>query len=249
LPTTFPARYEDNPAFINYPGENGEVLYGEGLYVGYRYYDAKKIEPLFPFGHGLSYATFEYGNIKLGSAKFTEAEGLDVSFDLRNTGRCTASEVVQVYVRDVNSRLVRPEKELKSFAKIELAPGESKTVILHLDREAFWYYNPLGGGWNVEAGDFEILIGASSRDLRLRAVATLLPGMAIGSRLNIGLPLRVIMGDEIGKTVLTEHFGELMYSPDIEMALDLTVEQIARLLPQILTPEKLEALANDLAKA
>ena len=249
LPTTFPTRYEDNPAFTNYPGENGEVLYGEGLFVGYRYYDAKKINPLFPFGHGLSYTTFEYSNIKLGNARFAEADGLDVSFDLRNTGQCTAREVVQVYVRDVNSLLVRPEKELKSFAKIELAPGESKTVTFHLDREAFWYYNPANGGWNVEAGDFEILIGASSRDLRLRADATLLPITAVGSRLHIGLTLRVIMGDETGKAVLTEHFGEWMYSPDLEMALDLTIEQIARLLPQVLTPEKLEALADDLAKA
>ncbi len=175
LPTTFPARYEDNPAFINYPGENGEVLYGEGLFVGYRYYDAKKLEPLFPFGHGLSYTTFEYSNIKLSSHQFTEAEGLDVSFDLRNTGKRSGKEVVQLYVRDVRSLLVRPEKELKSFAKVELAPGKSRTVSFHLDREAFWYYNPAKNGWVVEAGDFEILIGASSHDLRLRAAATLLP--------------------------------------------------------------------------
>ncbi len=249
LPTTFPTRYEDNPAFTNYPGENGEVLYGEGLFVGYRYYDAKKIDPLFPFGHGLSYTTFEYGNLKLGTTRFTEADGLDVSFDLRNTGGVTAKEIAQVYVHDVNSLLVRPEKELKSFVKIELAPGESKTITLHLDREAFWYYNPANGGWKVEAGDFEILIGASSRDLRLRANATLLTDGAVGSRLNIGLPLRVIMGDEAGKAVLAGHVGELMDSPDFEMALDLTVEQIARLHPQLLTSEKLEALAKELAKA
>jgi beta-glucosidase len=249
LPTTFPIRYEDNPAFINYPGENGEVLYGEGLFVGYRYYDAKKIDPLFPFGHGLSYTSFEYDSLDLGRAQFTESDGLDVTFNLRNTGGRKASEVVQVYVRDLKSRLVRPEKELKAFVKVLLSPGESKTINLHLDREAFWYYNPADGGWNVEAGDFEILIGSSSRDLRLRAVATLLPTNAVGSRLNIGLPLRAILSDETGKAVLTEHFGELMFSPDLEMALDLTVEQIARLLPQVLTPEKLLALSNDLAKA
>jgi beta-glucosidase len=249
LPTTFPARYEDNPAFINYPGENGEVLYGEGLFVGYRYYDAKKLGPLFPFGHGLSYTTFEYSNIKLGSTQFTEAEGLDITFDLRNTGKRPGKEVAQVYVCDVRSLLVRPEKELKSFVKIELAPGESKTVSLHLDREAFWYYNPAKGGWIVESGDFEILIGASSQDLRLRATATLLSTAAAGSRLNIGLPLRVILADEVGKKILTKHFGEWVHSHDLEMALDLTIEQIARLVPQVLTSEKLEALAYDLAKA
>jgi beta-glucosidase len=249
LPTTFPARYEDNPAFINYPGENGEVLYGEGLFVGYRYYDAKKLEPLFPFGHGLSYTTFEYSNIKLGSPQFTEAEGLDVSFDLRNTGKRTGKEAVQVYVHDTRSLLVRPEKELKSFTKIELAPGEGKTVGFHLDREAFWYYDPAKSGWIVEAGEFEILIGASSRDLRLRAAATLLSTAAVRSRLNIGLPLRAILDDEVGKTILTRHFGAWVHSPDLAMALDLTVEQIARLVPQVLTPEKLEALADDFAKA
>jgi beta-glucosidase len=249
LPTTFPTRYEDNPAFINYPGENGEVLYGEGLFVGYRYYDAKKLEPLFPFGHGLSYTTFEYGNIKLGSPQFTEADGLDVSFDLRNTGRYSGKEAFQVYVRDIRSLLVRPEKELKYFAKIELAPGESKIVTLHLDREAFWYFNPARDAWVVETGDFEILIGASSRDLRLRATATLLSTITSGSRLNIGMSLRALLNDEAGKTIINKHFGELVHSPDLVIGLDLTVEQIARLVPNVLTQEKLEALAVDLAKA
>jgi beta-glucosidase len=249
LPTTFPASYEDNPAFINYPGENGEVLYGEGLFVGYRYYDAKKLEPLFPFGHGLSYTTFEYTNIKTHSSQFTEADGLDVSFDLKNTGKRPGKEAVQVYVRDLRSMLVRPEKELKYFTKIELAPGESKTVSLHLDREAFWYYNPAKDGWVVEAGEFEILIGASSRDIRLRTAATLLSKAGTGSRLNIGMSLRAILGDEAGKTIINKHFGELAHSPDMAMGLDLTIEQIARLVPNVLTPEKLEALADDLAKA
>ena len=211
LPATFPVRYQDNPAFINYPGENGEVLYGEGLFVGYRYYDAKKLDPLFPFGHGLSYANFEYSSIKLGSPYFTETEGVDVSFDLCNTGRRSAKEVAQVYVRDVQALLVRPEKELKSFVKIELAPGEKKTVGIHLDREAFWYYNPAKDGWNVEPGEFEILVGSSSRDLRLRVTATLLSNKEAGSRLNIRLPLRTILGDEAGKTILTEHFGEWIH--------------------------------------
>ncbi len=249
LPTTFPARYEDNPAFINYPGENGEVLYGEGLFVGYRYYDAKKLEPLFPFGHGLSYTSFEYSNIKTRIPQFTEADGLDVSFDLKNTGKRPGKEAVQVYVRDVRSLLARPEKELKYFTKIELAPGESKTIDFHLDHEAFWYYNPAKDGWVVEAGDFEILIGASSRDIRLRTTATLLSKTSTGSRLNIGMSLRAILGDEAGKTIINKHFGELAHSPDMAMGLDLTVEQIARLIPNVLTPEKLEALADDLAKA
>ena len=169
LPTTFPARYEDNPAAINYPGENGKVLYGEGLFVGYRYYDAKKVEPLFPFGHGLSYTTFEYSNLKLSTDHFAEQDGLDVSLNVSNTGKRAGQEIVQLYVHDLQSNLVRPEKELKAFCKVALAAGETKTVSFHLDKEAFWYYDPAKGGWIVEPGEFEIIVGASSRDLRLHA--------------------------------------------------------------------------------
>jgi beta-glucosidase len=168
LPTTIPVRLQDNPAYINYPGENGKVRYGEGLFVGYRYYDKKELAPLFPFGHGLSYTTFEYSNLRLSENQITPEKGLDVSFDVTNTGKRTGKEVVQVYVRDVYCSLARPEKELKAFAKIELAPRETKTVTLHLDREAFWFYNPARNGWVTEPGEMEVLIGSSSRDLRLR---------------------------------------------------------------------------------
>jgi len=168
LPTTIPVRLQDNPAYINYPGENGKVRYGEGLFVGYRYYDKKELVPQFPFGHGLSYTTFEYSNLRLSENQITPEKGLDVSFDVTNTGKRIGKEVVQVYVRDVYCSLARPEKELKAFAKIELAPGETKTVTLHLDREAFWFYNPARNGWVTELGEMEVLIGSSSRDLRLR---------------------------------------------------------------------------------
>lgn len=169
LPTTFPVRLEDNPAFINYPGENGKVHYGEGLFVGYRYYDKKKIRPLFPFGHGLSYTTFAYSNLRLSQTQFSAGDTLAVRCDVYNSGATAGKEVVQLYVRDVQSSLVRPEKELKAFAKLALAPGETQTVTLQLDREAFHFYDPAQGGWRVEAGTFEILVGASSQDIRLQA--------------------------------------------------------------------------------
>jgi len=163
LPTTFPKRLQDNPAYINYPGENSQVYYGEGLFVGYRYYDKKDVAPLFPFGHGLSYTTFAYRNLVLNQA----GEAVRVSLDVQNTGQRAGAEIVQVYVRDVQSRLVRPEKELKAFAKVELGPGESKTVTLTLDREALSYYDPTVKGWVAEPGEFEVLVGSSSRDIRL----------------------------------------------------------------------------------
>lgn len=164
LPTTFPVRLQDNPAYLNYPGENGEVLYGEGLFVGYRYYDRKGIEPLFPFGHGLSYTTFEYRNLALSKGDDGQVR---VAVDVANTGARAGQETVQVYVRDVQSRLMRPEKELKGFAKVSLAAGEVKTVVVSLDRDALAYYDPAAKGWVVEPGEFEVLVGHSSRDIRL----------------------------------------------------------------------------------
>ena len=173
LPTTYPRRLADNPAYINYPGENGVVRYGEGIFVGYRYYDKKAIEPLFPFGFGLSYTQFAYSDLVLSAESFAEVDGLTVSLKVKNVGDRPGREVVQVYVRDTQATLVRPVKELKAFGKISLAPGEMKRVQFHLDREAFWYYNPANNGWGTEPGTFEILVGASSRDIRLQGEAQL----------------------------------------------------------------------------
>jgi beta-glucosidase len=173
LPTTFPVRLEDNPAHTNYPGENGKVRYGEGIFVGYRYYDKKKLAPLFPFGHGLSYTSFKYGRLKLGSKKISINETLTVKVDVTNTGRVAGREIVQLYVHDVKSTFARPEKELKAFQKVELKPKQTKTLTFTLDREAFWHFNDAKNKWDHEAGEFEILIGASSRDIRLQESFTL----------------------------------------------------------------------------
>jgi beta-glucosidase len=167
LPTTFPVRLEDNPAFINYPGENGRVYYGEGLFVGYRYYDKKQLVPLFPFGHGLSYTTFTYNNLRLNGETFGPGDEIRLSVDLTNTGQCAGQEVVQVYVRDVASRLVRPVQELKAFAKVALEPGETQTVTLKLTDQSLAYYDPALGDWVTEPGTFILLVGSSSRDIRL----------------------------------------------------------------------------------
>jgi beta-glucosidase len=248
LPTTFPVRYEDNPAAINYPGENGEVVYGEGLFVGYRYYDAKKVEPLFPFGHGLSYTTFEYNNLKLSADRFTEENGLDISFKVRNTGKRAGQEVIQVYVHDVQSNLRRPEKELKAFRKISLDAGETKTVSIHLDKEAFWYYDPAKNGWIVEPGEFEIMIGASSRDLRLRAKATLLASEN-SARFHLNMTLREIMKDEAGRIIIQRHLGEWLTFPESHQKLDLKVDELLTHGFGMLTPATLKALADDLTRA
>jgi beta-glucosidase len=173
LPTSFPKRLEHNPSYLNYPGENGKVSYGEGLFVGYRYYDRLGLEPRFPFGHGLSYTSFAYGPLRLSRESGGLDTPLEVSLDVTNTGERAGQEVVQLYVRDVESSLVRPEKELRAFAKLALEPGQTRSVRLELDRRAFAYWDPARSEWVAEPGEFELLCGSSSRDLRQSASYTL----------------------------------------------------------------------------
>jgi beta-glucosidase len=184
LPQTFPVRLEDNPAYINYPGENGKVRYGEGLFVGYRYYEKKKIAPLFPFGFGLSYTTFAYDNLRLSASSIGPEEALEVQVDVTNTGGRAGKEIVQLYVRDVQSRLHRPDKELKAFAKVELEPGERKTVSLTLGRQSLAYYDDLAQAWVAEAGEFEVLVGSSSQAIQERASFTLTETSRFGGTLD-----------------------------------------------------------------
>ncbi len=167
LAETFPVRLEDTPSFFNFPGEEGDALYGERIFVGYRYYDKKNIEPLFPFGHGLSYTSFGYSDLKVSSKSFTDKEGVTVSVKVKNTGRTKGKEIVQLYVNDPECSLIRPEKELKKFAKIELGPGEEKEISFTLTSRDFSYYDSVREMWIAESGEFKIMIGASSREIRL----------------------------------------------------------------------------------
>jgi beta-glucosidase len=173
LPQTFPVRLEDTPTYLDFPGENGKIYYSEGLFVGYRYYDKRNIAPLFPFGFGLSYTTFSYSSLSLNTQQIGPDETVQASVDITNTGQRAGKEIVQVYVRDVQTRLQRPEKELKAFSKVHLEPGERKTVTLSLARDALAYYDDLAHEWVAEAGEFEVLVGASSQDIRATATFTL----------------------------------------------------------------------------
>lgn len=166
LAETFPVRLEDTPASFNFPGEQGNVLYGERFFVGYRYYDEKKIEPLFPFGHGLSYTQFEYTDMKVSAKEMTDKDELEVTVRVKNSGPVAGKETVQLYVSDKESTLQRPQKELKKFAKVELAPGEEKEVSFKLNRRDFSYYDAKRDMWIAESGEFVIAAAASSRDIR-----------------------------------------------------------------------------------
>ncbi|KAI0601444.1 glycosyl hydrolase family 3 N terminal domain-containing protein [Biscogniauxia sp. FL1348] len=166
LPTTFPRRLEDTPAYHNWPGENLQVLYGEGLFVGYKHYDRAGIPPLFPFGHGLSYTTFEYGRPSLSRRVLTASAPIHLVMAVTNTGPVTGSEAVQIYVRDEKSALPRPEKELVAFEKVSLEPEETKHITIPLDKYAVGYYDTTIPGWVAEEGTFTVLVGASASDIR-----------------------------------------------------------------------------------
>ena len=172
LPETFPLKLEDNPSYLSYFGEGDMVEYREGIFVGYRYYDKKRMDVLFPFGHGLSYTTFEYSNLNVDKEKIKDTDIMAVSVDVTNTGKMAGKEVVQLYVADKKSKVIRPVKELRDFAKVELAPGETKTVSFILDKRAFAYYSVEIHDWHVETGEFDILIGKSSRDIVLSKTVT-----------------------------------------------------------------------------
>jgi beta-glucosidase len=170
LPVSLPKRFEDSPAAANYPGENLRVDYKEGIYVGYRYYDTKNVEPQFPFGFGLSYTKFDYSDLKLGKIEFAGKNPVwNFAAKVRNTGTRAGAEVVQLYVHDGHSKIDRPIHELKGFQRVELRPGEEKTVQFKLNRSDLSYWSPNKKGWVADPGKFEIQVGASSRDIRLSA--------------------------------------------------------------------------------
>jgi beta-glucosidase len=173
LPDTLAARREDYPDFGNYPGADSVVNYAEGIFVGYRSFDKNNIEPLYPFGHGLSYTTFEYSDLKIEPAAMEAGRPVNVSLTVRNTGRRAGEEVVQLYVHDPAPKLEKPVRELKRFARVALQPGEAKTVSLPLDPSALAYCDVPGKQWRSDAGTYEVQIGASSRDIRLRGNVTL----------------------------------------------------------------------------
>lgn len=167
LPESFPRKLEDNPSYLSYGGEGNTAQYREGVFVGYRYYDKKKMDVLFPFGYGLSYTTFDYANLTVDAERIGEADTLTVAVDVTNTGARAGKEVVQLYVSDVQSMVFRPVRELKGIAKVTLNPGETKTVTFTLDRRAFAYWHVKLHDWHVESGEFDIQIGRSSRDVAL----------------------------------------------------------------------------------
>lgn len=170
LPVSFEKRWEDSPVYSSYYDDDKDlkVAYKEGIFVGYRGFEKNKVEPLFPFGFGLSYTTFEYKNIRLSSNAIAPSQKLQITFDVKNTGIVEGKEIVQLYIKDQESSLPRPEKELKGFAKVSLKPGETKKVKIQIGKDELSFYDPEKHAWVAEKGVFEVLIGSSSKDIRLK---------------------------------------------------------------------------------
>ena len=196
LAETFPMHLEDNPSYLNFPGNGDQVEYREGIYVGYRWYDTRKMPVRWAFGHGLSYTQFEYSNLRVNKEKIAQGEGVHVAIDVKNIGHMGAKEVVQLYVHSAHNGAARPEQELKGFEKVYIAPGKTETVEFELNPRAFAYYESAIRDWYVEGGAYEIRIGASSRDIRAAKTIEIEAGKPI--------PVRVTMDTT---------FGDLMKIP------------------------------------
>ena len=196
LAETFPMHLEDNPSYLNFPGNGDQVEYREGIYVGYRWYDTRKMPVRWAFGHGLSYTQFEYSNLRVNKEKIAQGEGVRVAIDVKNVGHMGAKEVVQLYVHSAHNGAARPEQELKGFEKVYIAPGKTETVEFELNPRAFAYYGSAIRDWYVEGGAYEIRIGASSRDVRAAKTIEIEAGKPI--------PVRVTMDTT---------FGDLMKIP------------------------------------
>lgn len=203
LAETFPRRLEDNPSYLYFFGdEQNKTEYREGVFVGYRYYDKKNMDVLFPFGYGLSYTTFEYSNLTLDKSEMKDTDTLTVSVNVRNTGKVKGKEVVQLYVGMPESHTIRPVKELRGFEKIELEPGEEKTVTFTLAKRAFAYYRTDISDWYVESGDYTIMAAKSSRDIACTATVNVTLTTQIKRVYTMNSTIEEIMESPVGREIL-----------------------------------------------
>ena len=254
--TCLPAILHNHPERI--PGEiEREILEAraegiEDIFVGYRYYEKKNVGVRFPFGYGLSYTTFAVDNLRLSADEYALGQPVDLLVDVTNTGAVAGHAVVQIYVHDVDAGVMRPEKELKAFAKVALEPGERKSVHLSLDQRALSFFDDARHAWVAEAGEFDVLAGLSSADIGATARFTLTVPAEVAAAmpapvaLSIRSTLRDVISQPAGRAVLDALLPGMADSPQAEMAMGMTLEAIAGFVPNILTKEKLAAIDEEL---
>lgn len=199
LAETVPYKLSDNPSYLNFPGDGKTVEYREGVFVGYRYYDTKEMAVRYPFGYGLSYTTFEYSDLKLSAKEIKDTDTLTVSLKVKNTGSMAGKEIVQLYVADKTNAASRPVKELKNFAKVELAPGEEKVVAMELDKRSFAWYNTEISDWYAATGTYEILVGSSSRDILLKDAVQLTSTTKIPVKIHMNTTVAELLAEPKAK--------------------------------------------------
>ena len=209
LAESFPLKLQDNPSYLYFGGDARATEYREGIFVGYRYYDKKDMEVLFPFGYGLSYTTFEYSNLRLSAQEIRDTDELTVTVTVKNTGSRAGKAVAQLYVGDVESDAIRPLRELKGFAKVALAPGESRDVTFTLNKRSFASWNEKIHDWHVESGDFTIQVGASSRELPLCACVRVQSTVQVPMTYSVDSIFMDLMADEKARTVFEPFFRKL----------------------------------------
>jgi beta-glucosidase len=242
LAETIPLRLQDNPSYLNFPGELGVVRYGEGVFVGYRGYDAREQEVSYPFGHGLSYTTFGYDDLDVT----LDERGGSVSVTVTNTGSRAGKEVVQVYVSPPASAVARPVRALAAFAKVALAPGESRRVRLAVTRRDLSYFHPRQGRWVLEGGEYGVAVGASSRDLRLTATVANAPSEPLAP-LAADASLEEWLAHPVGSRLLAERLAavgpNMLADPEMRTVVgNFPLARLATFPGAPLTPAEVEEL-------
>lgn len=258
LAESWPYQVEDNPSYLNFPGRGDNARYAEDVYVGYRYYDKKKMAVRYPFGFGLSYTRFRYDNLRLSADTLAQDGTLTAAVDITNTGDFPAKEIAQLYVACAHAGVDRPLQELKGFQKIFLAPGETGTVSFRLTARDFAYWEELTHAWRAEGGAYEIRIGASSRDIRLTGCVTLQAPPPLPMRFNMDSTIGDILDTPQGASLIAPMFMQAMAGMGIQPAGDaLGMGDILRMMrdmplhainsfTRLVAPEQLEALLSAL---
>ncbi len=229
LAETFPIKLEDNPSYLYYGGEGNVTQYREGVFVGYRYYDKKRMDVLFPFGHGLSYTEFEYSDLRLSADAIDDTGSLTATVTVKNIGARAGKAVAQLYVAAPEGDVLRPVRELKGFAKVALQPGEARDVSFELDRRSFAYWNEALHDWHVLTGEYAVQVGASSRDLPLCARVTVTGTAAAPVKFDMNSIFMDIMADPKGREVMKPLVSQIMSAfapPSAEGASNAAAEAI-----------------------
>jgi beta-glucosidase len=247
LAETIPVRLQDNTSYFNFPGDSGFVRYGEGLFIGYRGYDATEREVSYPFGFGLSYTTFEISDLEVSQQGSVESGDLAVeaAVTVTNTGSTAGAEVVQVYVRDVESSVARPIRELKGFAKVWLQPGESQRVTIGLDERSFAFWSTRLGRWAVEDGEFEIAAGSSSRDLAVSETIKI-DAPSIAPPLDADATLQEWLADSVGGRLLARLAVPMFDDPEMVKIVGTMPLRTLAAFGQGLVHDKLDSLLDEL---